>query len=266
MNRSVLFRLLGVGAGCAVAILLLPPWTAVDAEPPERPRAIPTRDPFEPAAKSHGPSQARATIAELLEQQQRANIEQAQGWSGETLLDQLAAHRANEASVLLEAEEFDHVRTVYAQFLEVKARFEMPLVKVASFDGQKLCLSIPAYPEAGRHLQHLMKEELGRVIPPEKLSRLWKSLQPGLTQDFMGFGTYEQTYEVTRGLSSERLPAYKLVRVAEKIRPDDSGIRDINRSTAVLTANELRGGVHASIEPTLSRLMPLRLADSDKKA
>lgn len=94
-------------------------------------------------------------------------------------------------------EEMRIVADTFCTYQLIRAAYEKDLVQEVSFDGTKLVLSIPPYPEAGRKLRDMYYSELDNRLGKERSRLLDDFLGTELDDRFLGFGITHQTIEVT---------------------------------------------------------------------
>lgn len=86
----------------------------------------------------------------------------------------------------------------YLTYTKIRLRIEKDQLQVKSFDGAKLFLEIPPYPESGKALKQSFYDQLNADFTPEEVRRIDQVLASYFYERFKGYGISTQTFEVSR--------------------------------------------------------------------
>ncbi len=140
----------------------------------------------------------------------------------------------------------------FADFMEIRARFEAGLQHTVKSQGNRLLIDIPAYPEAGRYLESLFYEEMKQILGTDQAPAL-AALTPYIESRFDHFGLASQQFTVTAEKGTDGLTWYSFTRSATPHYPENPASVDKKGrwggSTASdrLTLAQMQSGEHFNI-------------------
>ncbi|HEU5079047.1 MAG TPA: hypothetical protein VFT72_07525 [Opitutaceae bacterium] len=165
---------------------------------------------------------------------------------------------ADRADLELSADQLSKLTEITSYFQEVRNVYEASIAKLHSqLSGRRVLLQIPVYPAAGDNLRELYYAEIANGLGTAAAKEVRAKLGSQLENLFAGFGTSEQTLELT----GQNVAATDLVLTRSAVFWKDvspSGAIVHREETHLLSLEDPDGAEWSSFLPLFGAAVPAR--------
>lgn len=133
-------------------------------------------------------------------------------------------------------EQMGQVIDSFKEHHAAKAAFETSISEVL-LNGEKVVVTIPAYPEAGERLKQLVKADLNKILGENAAQEAWSRAEEAYDQAFDQFGNADQAVELSKTVDLTGALTVKARR--SSVWTDNAGAPHTQRRTESFTLNEL---------------------------